>query len=233
MNAAVRALAAKGVSIKQIVRRTECGRQTVRRILRGEREDVFRLQASSLQPWLPRLDRDWAGGCRTGPGLWRRLRSAGFGGSLRVVTEWATRHRRAEAAPDARPRMCPPARTLAAMLTAKRDHLSRQDAVTVALIEAAVPSLARARRLVDQFQAMMRGRSDITLDVWLEEAGLGLLASFARGLKADQPAVAAALALPWSNGQTEGQITKLKLIKRQMYGRAKLDLLRARLLGAG
>lgn len=58
------------------------------------------------------------------------------------------------------------------------------------------------------------------------------MASFARGLRDDRPAVTAALSLPWSNGQTEGQITKLKLVKRQMYGRAKLDLLRARLLGA-
>lgn len=54
---------------------------------------------------------------------------------------------------------------------------------------------------------------------------------FAGGLCDDQPAVRAALSLPWSNGQTEGQITKLKLVERQMYGRAKLDLLRARLLG--
>jgi hypothetical protein len=50
------------------------------------------------------------------------------------------------------------------------------------------------------------------------------------GLTADEGAVAAALVKPWSNGQTEGQITKLKLVKRQMYGRAKLDLLRVRLL---
>jgi transposase len=54
-----------------------------------------------------------------------------------------------------------------------------------------------------------------------------LLGSFAKGLQADEKAVAAALVEPWSNGQTEGQITKLKLVKRQMYGRAKLDLLRA------
>jgi transposase len=56
-----------------------------------------------------------------------------------------------------------------------------------------------------------------------------VLASFGKGLVADQDAVAAAMIQPWSNGQTEGQITKLKLVKRQMYGRAKLDLLRARL----
>ncbi len=56
------------------------------------------------------------------------------------------------------------------------------------------------------------------------------ITSFGKGIIADQAAVAAALTQPWSNGQTEGQITRLKLVKRQMYGRAKLDLLRARLI---
>ena len=59
-----------------------------------------------------------------------------------------------------------------------------------------------------------------------------LLASLARGLNADKHAVLAALREPWSNGQTEGQINKLKALKRQMYGRANLDLLRARLVAA-
>ncbi len=60
--------------------------------------------------------------------------------------------------------------------------------------------------------------------------GFSLIASFGKGIKTDLAAVRAALTEPWSNGQTEGQITKLKLVKRQMYGRAKLDLLRARLI---
>lgn len=231
-NAEVQALAKAGLPIKQIVRRTGCSRQTVRRILRGERQDVFRVRESSLEAWLPRLEGEWASGCRNGAELWRRLRDAGFGGSFRVVTEWATRHRRAEAVPDARPRICPSARRLAAMLTRGRDHLSREETVTVALIERSIPALVQARHLLDCFQAMVRhGRAE-DLKAWLKDAAAGPLASFARGLKADQPAVAAALALPWSNGQTEGQITKLKIIKRQMYGRAKLDLLRARLLGS-
>ncbi|MBP7002308.1 ISL3 family transposase [Amaricoccus sp.] len=232
MNAAVRALAGEGVSIKEIVRRTGCGRQTVRRILRGERDDVFRVRASALEPWLVQLDEAWSGGCRNGAELWRRLRLAGFGGSLRVVTEWATRRRRTEAAQASGPRKCPAARKIAMMLTQKRPHLTKEDAVTVAIIEAAVPVLATARHLLERFQAMIRKRDPSGLDTWLDDASSGPLASFARGLRDDQPAVTAALSLPWSNGQTEGHITKLKLVKRQMYGRAKLDLLRARLLGA-
>ena len=71
-----------------------------------------------------------------------------------------------------------------------------------------------------------------TLDPWLERARTSLVASFANGVIKDQAAVSAAITSSWSNGQTEGQITKLKLVKRQMYGRANLDLLQARLIGA-
>jgi transposase len=67
--------------------------------------------------------------------------------------------------------------------------------------------------------------------VALEPSLLELVASFANGVGKDIRAVRAAILFPWSNGQTEGQITKLKLVKRQMYGRGKLDLLEARVVG--
>ena len=70
---------------------------------------------------------------------------------------------------------------------------------------------------------------------WLDRAdasGLPELRSFAAGIRRDRAAVAAALSLAWSNGQTEGQINRLKVLKRQMYGRAKLDLLEKRFLYA-
>ena len=70
------------------------------------------------------------------------------------------------------------------------------------------------------------------MEEWIKDAAASLLASFARGIIADKQAVTAGIVEPWSNGQTEGHITKLKMIKRQMYGRANLDLLRARLCPA-
>lgn len=110
-NLTVQRMAGDGVPIKQIVRMTGLSRNLVHRILRGEREDAFRLRESSLEPWLPRLTREWEGGCRNGAELWRRLRAEGFRGSLRVAHSPATRQRRAEASAYSPPGRCPSARS--------------------------------------------------------------------------------------------------------------------------
>ena len=94
----------------------------------------------------------------------------------------------------------------------------------------AITVLLEARELVDRFHSMIRRHDIESLDPWLDVASKISIASFAKGIMADKAAVAAAVVEPWSNGQTEGQITKLKLVKRQMYGRANLDLLKARLV---
>ena len=78
---------------------------------------------------------------------------------------------------------------------------------------------------------MIRKRSLADLVPWVEQARTSLVASFANGVMIDQAAVAAAITSDWSNGQTEGQITKLMLVKRQMYGRGKIDLLQDRVIG--
>ncbi len=127
----------------------------------------------------------------------------------------------------------PSARTIARLMTIGRDDLSKSETVTVAAIEGGVPLLVEAREVIAAFQAMIRKKSLADLDTWLERARSGLVASFANGVVRDRAAVSAAISSPWSNGQTEGQITKLKLVKRQMYGRGKIDLLQARVIGAG
>ncbi len=106
------------------------------------------------------------------------------------------------------------------------------ETVTVAAIEQGVPMLVKARALVDRFQAMIRKKAEIELEPWINESKQSLIASFATGIAKDKAAVHAAIIQPWSNGQVEAQITKLRLVKRQMYGRAELDLLQARLIGA-
>jgi len=117
-------------------------------------------------------------------------------------------------------------------MTIGRDNLSKSDTVTVAAVEAGVPLLVEAREIIAAFQAMIRKQSLADLAPWLERTRSSSVASFANGVLKDVAAVSAAITSPWSNGQTEGQITKLKLVKRQMYGRGKLDLLQARLVGA-
>ena len=117
-------------------------------------------------------------------------------------------------------------------MTTARDHLTKSDTVTIAAIETGVPVLVEARCLIDRFHSMIRKKIEADLDPWIVDASTSVIASFASGITRDRAAVRAAITEPWSNGQTEGQITKLKLVKRQMYGRGKLDLLQARLIGA-
>ena len=117
-------------------------------------------------------------------------------------------------------------------MTTGRDTLSKSETVTIAAIEKNVPLLVEAREIIAAFHTMIRKKAAADLDCWLERARTSLVASFANGVIKDKAAVSAAISSSWSNGQTEGQITKLKLVKRQMYGRANLDLLQARLIGA-
>lgn len=126
----------------------------------------------------------------------------------------------------------PPARRIARLLTMGWDHLCRADAIQVVRIVAALPTLAVARVLTNRFTDMVRHARDGELAAWLDAAKESMIASFARGLRSDHAAVAAALREPRSNGQTERQINRPKTLKRQMYGRANIDLLRARLVTA-
>ena len=122
-------------------------------------------------------------------------------------------------------------------MTIGRDTLSKAETVTVAAIEAGVPTLVEAREIIAEFQSggghmMIRRKAAAELTPWIDRARASLVASFASGVSKDEAPVRAAITLPWSNGQTEGQITRLKLVRRQMYGRGNIDLLQARLIGA-
>jgi transposase len=117
-------------------------------------------------------------------------------------------------------------------MTVGRDLLTKAETVTVAAIEVGVPNLVEAREIIAEFHLMIRRKTEAGLIPWIERARASLVASFAGGVARDKAAVRAAITLPWSNGQTEGQITRLKLVMRQMYGRGKIDLLQARLIGA-
>ena len=231
-NEAIWDLKKKGTSIRQIVRQTGHSRKLVRDVLRGQRLDVFRTKPSILDSWLPWLNSRWDEGARNASALWREMKAKGFPGQRGIVSQWAQRRRLAEKAGQSGIARTPSARVIARLMTAARDDLAESEAVLVAAIEVNVPELVTARKVIGDFQSMIRSKSAHKLDNWLETAKNSLVSSFAGGVEKDIDAVRNAIISPWSNGQTEGQITRLKLIKRQMYGRAKLDLLQARLIGA-
>jgi hypothetical protein len=155
------------MAIKQIMRRTNKSRGLVRQVVRGGRADIFRSRMSSPDPFLTQLETAWTDGSRNGAALWRAMRSRGFTGSLRVVTEWTTRKRKHEgtATREKRPSKTPSARRIARMMTVERDTLSKAVARTVAIIGVAVPDLTSARDLLEVVSVKLckKGFGDVSL----------------------------------------------------------------------
>ena len=113
------------------------------------------------------------------------------------------------------------------------DNLKEQEKAVVEQILRSSPEIEKAIELGREFENLLMKRSETPLDDWLRKAQLSSIAeikSFARGLTQDKAAVEAAIKYEWSQGQVEGQVNRLKLIKRQMYGRANFDLLKARVI---
>jgi transposase len=199
---------------------------------------------------VPYLCQRWKDGCHNASQLWREIRNRGYPASDRMVLVWAHQQRQAPApstpnryrtqTADSSTLPCgaSPARTASSrqfawFLLQRPSSLSLGQQAVWERIRAACPELATARDTALQFQEMVRSRNACSLDAWLSLAarsGPADLVQFADGLARDKPAIVAALSLRWSNGQTEGQVNRLKLLKRQSYGRASFALLKARVL---
>lgn len=124
-------------------------------------------------------------------------------------------------------------RKVSFLLLKNKQQLAAGEKKLVASLCRKCPQIKTASQLAFQFKQMMETKQGCRLQSWMAQAvasGITELSSFAGGLRSDMEAVKNALTLPWSNGQVEGQINKLKTIKRQMYGRASFELLRKRLL---
>jgi transposase len=239
----VRALHAKGASVAQIARTVGIARMTVYKYLREgppqrKRHSVHGRQRV-LEPWEPYLLKRWEEGCRMATALWREIRAQGFAHSLTTVQRFVNQLRRDGPPPTGRPRTAlttahgPPPRLVAALVLRRPERRTAEQRADLKLLTGEAPALATAITLAEEFLVMLRRREGERLPDWLaaaEASGIDELARFAGKLRVDQKAVQAGLTLRWSNGQTEGQITKLKLLKRQGYGRAKVDLLRTRVL---
>jgi transposase len=126
-----------------------------------------------------------------------------------------------------------PSARQAAWMLLRPGELTDEEKETAELLCRLSPEVGRARELALSFVEVIKERRADDLRGWLIEAGRSGVAefrSFANGITSDIGAVRAVLEYEWSNGQVEGQVHRLKMIKRQMYGRGKLDLLRARVL---
>ena len=250
-------LAAVGADKADIARMVGVSRQTVHRYLAmsepPERRQPKR-HGTVLDAWKPYLLQRWAEGCHNGMRLWREIREQGFAYSCTNVARFAAQVRRGEIAcpqryvdgSDAtggsttalslvgRPlAMDWSARRVASLMVYHREQLSERQVAYLTQVCDADAAIGEAYRLTQAFLTMVRERTGECLEEWIGAAqgsNVSELRRYATGLLTDRMAVQAGLTLEWSNGQVEGQIHRLKLLKRQMYGRAGFDLLRIRVL---
>lgn len=241
----IHALAGMGMSKEAIARQLSLNRQTVYKYLAlpapPERHHACPT-ASALSPYEGYLLRRWAEGCHNARQLWRELHQQGYPGAYRNVariTGYLRRRARAgePEAPPAPGGLTP--RQAAALLLLHPGERTAQERQTVEQVKGLHRDVRQAVVLLEGFARLLREspqeQPDQPLGRWIGEvadAGLPEFDAFVTKIRQDLGAVLAALRLPWSQGQTEGQITKLKLLKRSMYGRGGFDLLKQRVLYA-
>ena len=242
----------EGYNIAQIARLLGLHRDTVRKNFYAtsfpERKRRHS-ERSILNPYPPYLEQRQHDGCENAMQLWREIKALGYPGTPRQVLRWMQLRRTQPApstpnkyrspstepvahAPSDNQWKLPSPKQLAWLLVHNSENLTEQETIIVAHLHKD-PDISVVYPLAQQFASMIRERSADLLDTWLDtclNAGVVQLYNFAIGIQQDYAAIQAALDTAWSNGQTEGQVNRLKFIKRQMYGRAHFDLLRLRVL---
>ncbi len=253
-----RALHAQGVPIRHIAHRLAISWTTARNFAYAEtfpERAQAKPRSSQLDGYVPYLLQRWADGCTNASQLWRELQAQGYGGTRKQVARWVQQQRivPAPATPTKALRSyagtgdsptsnvgtpmtvtLPSPRELVWVLLRDPQQLEVTDRAMLDHLrcEAVV---AQAHDLAQSFLALVRQRCPEQLDGWIHACaaeGAPELQNFAIGLRREEAAIRAALSTPWSTGPVEGHITRLKCIKRQMYGRANFDLLRLRVLHA-
>lgn len=252
---AVVALQQQGYSHAAISRQVGLGRRTVRRYLRAgafPERAAPSARPTMLTPYEPYLRVRWTDGCHNAYQLWREIQSQGYAGQAANVRRYLGRWRpgpgrpgptirrgkvdEAAPTPPARqPTTVPSPRQARWLLLGAMETLTPEERAYRTELLNADTGVREVQQLAMDFGALVRTRDATSLIDWLARADASSLPevrSFAAGIRRDRAAVEAALTSPWSNGQTEGQVNRLKALKRQMYGRAKLDLLEKRFLYA-
>ncbi len=253
----IRALYDAGNTVTEIARQLGIGPRRVYRWVRRIDVPEHSLMAPKLSTpayFGAFLARSWADGTTKIRHLFSDIRHRGYTGSFshlaRFLSPWRSRSASGEpvepAALDEEAVAAPHVRTLdpmtgrqisaptaAALCVQPRGQMSARQIANVDALKAASPEFTTMRKLAMRFQGLLRGGTVVPLANWLDDArrsGIYGMRRFARTLRQDIEAVRNAILEPWSNGQTEGQINKLKTLKRAMYGRAGVDLLRARMM---
>ena len=247
----IHGLYANRVPIARIARQLGLSRQTVYRYLRMTAPpppiQIAPRHPSVIDPCKPYLIQRWNAGCRNASQMWRELHEQGHTPNLRTVIRYVETLRRDSGTP--RKFRAMPAAPLYSLEPPKVRPLSARQARFICLRQVdkrtpwqsayyarlwgADPLLDDALGLCQRFLTMVRTRTGHELATWIHDAQHSpheSLKGFAGGLKKDIAAVTAGLTLSWSNGQTEAQVQRLKLLKRQMYGQASFALLRKRVL---
>ena len=230
----------QGLKPKQIAQRLELSERTVRDWLKAgsfPEAKKRRKRHSCFDAFAPYVLKRWQEGERNGLTLWQEIKAQGYGGSDRSVYRYLKTLKQVEVKASLNPhRLHKFAVNTAVWLFVREaetlDEIEQED---LAAFCQASPTLKKAYDLVQDFLSIVHKREGARLDGWLKKiarSGLAELQSFASGIEKDKEAVRAGLTWPINNGQVEGQVTKLKLIKRQMYGKAGFPLLRKRVLHA-
>ena len=241
----VRALHQRGYSQAAISRQMGLDRRTVRTYTQGPFPmDRRPTRQRTLDRHRAYLHRRWhQEGCQDSQTVWQELRERGYQGSIRSVQRYvapwreassrASRGRSVPAVPPAvsRFRKLSPRQVTWWLLAREAPLTAEEQWMRQRLLEE--PAIAEVGGLGRAFQRMVRDKDDAALAGWMKQAGaVGSLKSFVNGLKRDLDAVREAIRSEWSQGQTEGQVNRIKTLKRQMYGRASFALLRGRVLEA-
>ena len=246
----IHALRNQGLTCSEIGRRTGFPRRSIAKWLQFETPpDRRRAALKPTSPWYFEefLSQSWKGGIRTGSALFRLIRERGYEGSpthlQRLLAGWRRAEKQAKG-PALEHQILEPVRdpetghaispVIAAALCIKpRGKFTLEQARKVEVLKEGSPAFTTMRRLAMRFNGILRGRKADPLPAWIDDAietDLAPIVRFARTLNRDIDAVRNAIEMEWSNGQAEGQINRLKTLKRAMYGRAGPNLLRARML---